>query len=257
MGLIKNVVRSLMPTEIRPRRIVAGPLRGAWLVTSWHDYPAGLTGRTERALLDWFSAHVRPGETWVDVGAHYGYTTLALAKLVGPSGRVFAFEPITATAGCIDHARTLNHLEQVRVLPFGLGTTDTLEMVRLPVTRGMADSTISESRDMASARIPMARFDWLWPLVSGTDGAIHGVKIDVQGMELDALDSMREALARWHPRIVLELHPGVSRERVLSLLESLGYSRHAVPVDPLPNESSPRFADDRSYAFRQALTHRG
>ena len=72
-------------------------LRGAWLVTSWHDYPAGLAGRTERALLEWFAQNVHQGETWLDVGAHYGYTTIALGRLVGSHGRVFTFEPVPAT----------------------------------------------------------------------------------------------------------------------------------------------------------------
>ena len=253
---VKGLIRSIMPRTIRPRRIVGGPLRGTWLVTSWHDYPAGLSGRTERALLDWFAAHVRSGETWVDVGAHYGYTTFALARLVGPSGRVFAFEPIVATAGCLDRARTLSHFEQVSVLPFGLNATETLEVLCLPVTRGMADSTIPAGPDGASARIPMARFDWLWSRVSGDDGAIHGVKIDVQGMEIEALNSMREALARWHPHVVVEFHEGVSRAHVLELLGSLGYASDAEPIEPVRGEHTPRFLDNRSYAFRLASTHR-
>lgn len=61
---------------------MSGPLRGVWLVTSWHDYLAGLTGHTERALLGWFEQHVQPGETWLDVGAHYGYTAFAIARRV-------------------------------------------------------------------------------------------------------------------------------------------------------------------------------
>ena len=63
------------------------------MVTSWRDYPAGITGRTEKRLLEWFEREAGEGETWLDIGAHYGYTTLALARMTGPSGRVYAFEP--------------------------------------------------------------------------------------------------------------------------------------------------------------------
>ena len=245
---MKELIRALMPRGIRPRRIVAGPLRGCWLVTSWHDYPGALSGRTERPLLDWFAAHVRPGDTWIDVGAHYGYTAFALAKLVGGTGRVFTFEPVAATAGCVDQGRVLNGLNQVTVLPFGLGSADTLEIRRLPLTRGMADSTRADPGP-AGVAVPMARFDWLWPLINGADAAIHGVKIDVQGMELEALDGMRAALARWRPRLVVELHTGVSRERVLALVGDLGYSTDAVPIEPVRGEQTPLFLDDRSYAF--------
>lgn len=238
-----------MPRTIRPRRIIAGPLRGAWLVTSWHDYPAGLAGRTERSLLNWFAKHVRAGDTWLDVGAHYGYTAFALARIVGPSGRVFTFEPVPATAGCVDQGRVLNGLSQVTVLPFGLGAADSLEVRRLPVTRGMADSTLSQNSKTWFVTAPIARFDWLWPLLNGADGTIHGVKIDVQGMEIETLEGMRDALTRWRPRLVIELHKDVNRERVLTLLEALGYSRDAVPIEPVRGEQTPLFLDDRSYAF--------
>jgi FkbM family methyltransferase len=282
---VKSVIRAWLPRTIRPRRILAGPLRGAWLVTSWHDYPAGLTGRTERPLLDWFAGQVRPGETWLDVGAHYGYTAFALARLVGPAGRVFTFEPVPATAGCVDQGRALNRLGQVTVVPLGLGSVETLEFRQLALTRGMADSTLHLGRvppfDVAqgapsasrgarrgpedvgrvprsgpgassSVNIGIARFDWLWPAINGGSDAIHGVKIDVQGMELETLGGMRDALARWRPRLVLELHAGVSREAVLSLLRELGYSSEAVAIEPVRGERTPQFLDNHSYAFHAA-----
>jgi FkbM family methyltransferase len=249
---MKPLLRALLPRTIRPRRIVAGPLRGAWLVTSWHDYPAGLTGRTERALLDWFAQHVHVGETWLDVGAHYGYTTIALGRLVGPQGRVFTFEPVPATAGCVDQGRALNDLPQVAVVPLGLGGVETMEFRRLALTRGMADSTLPDGASRWSVAAGIARFDWLWPAINGGTDAIHGIKIDVQGMELETLDGMRDALARWRPRIVLELHAGVSREAVLSLLQELGYSSEAAAIEPVRGEQTPQFLDNHSYAFHAA-----
>ncbi len=246
------LLRSLMPRTIRPRRILAGPLRGAWLVTSWHDYPAGLAGRTERALLEWFAQNVHQGETWLDVGAHYGYTTIALGRLVGSRGRVFTFEPVPATAGCVDQGRALNNLPQVAVVPLGLGNVDTMEFTRLALTRGMADSTLPEASSSWFVNAGIARFDWLWPAINGGNGQIHGVKIDVQGMELATLEGMRDALTHWHPRLVLELHAGVSREAVLSLLRELGYSSDAVAIDPIRGERTPQFLDNHSYAFHPA-----
>lgn len=251
---VKHLVRALLPRAIRPRRIVAGPMRGVWMVTSWHDYPAGLLGRTERPLLRWFDAHVRPGDTWLDVGAHYGFTAFALSRLVGTSGRVFAFEPVPATAGCVDQGRVLNRLPQLTVVPMGLGAAPSLDMRRLPLTRGMADATCPGAGASAatSVSVPLARFDWLWPLINGGQPAIHGVKIDVQGLELDVLEGMREALRRWRPPLVIELHAGVSRDAVLALLRDAGYSGRAAAVDPPDGDGAPRLLDDRSYAFEAA-----
>lgn len=248
----KELVRSLLPRTVKPRRILSGPLRGMRLVTSWHDYPAGLLGRTERPLLQWFAEHVGHGDTWIDVGGHYGYTTLALARLVGTSGRVFTFEPVPATAGCVDQGRVLNGFTHVAVLPFGLGAPQTFEMRRLALRRGMADATRPSCSTEGFVQVAIARFDWLWPLAHGGDGTIHGIKIDVQGMEIEVLEGMREALKRWRPRVVVELHPGVSRDRVLRLLDETGYSRDAVAIEAGGAEATGGLLDDHSYAFHPA-----
>jgi FkbM family methyltransferase len=245
---VKELVRALLPRAVRPHRILAGPLRGTWLVASWHDYPAGLTGRTERPLLAWFGRHVRAGDTWIDIGAHYGYTAFALARLVGERGRVVAFEPVPATAGCVDQGTRLNGFRQLTVVPLGLGAAETIEPRRLTLRRGMADSTAHVDHAVTVGAL-FARLDWLWPTLAGADAPIHGVKMDVQGMELDALEGMRQSLARWRPHVVVELHAGVSRERVLELFGSLGYSAAAEPIEPARGERAPLFLDDRSYAF--------
>jgi len=52
-------------------------------------------------LLEWFSKNVAPVETWLDVGAHYGYTAIALRRLVGENGRVIAFEPMLSATGAV------------------------------------------------------------------------------------------------------------------------------------------------------------
>lgn len=47
----------------------------------------------EADVLRYLGSVVRPGMVTVDVGANIGFLTVMLAKLVGPAGRVHAFEP--------------------------------------------------------------------------------------------------------------------------------------------------------------------
>jgi FkbM family methyltransferase len=249
---MSSVLRPWLPRKLSAHKVLAGPLRGARLVTSWHDYPAGIAGLTERPLIAWFQTHVRPGTTWLDVGAHYGYTAVALSRLVGDAGRVFAFEPMLATAGCVSRTRALNALHQLTVVPHGLGSPDTLTTTRLPTVRGMADRTLSVTDHTWWETIEVARFDWLWPLICGGNTVVHGIKIDVQGMELDVLEGMRDTLIRQRPKLVIELHKGVSRPAVLDLLCTIGYSSSAIAVEPLLDEVAPLLLDDRSYAFLPA-----
>ena len=50
----------------------------------------GVHGKISAEL---FAKEIKMGDTVVDVGAHIGSYTLLFAKLVGPTGKVFAFEP--------------------------------------------------------------------------------------------------------------------------------------------------------------------
>lgn len=249
---IKSHLRRLLPRAIRQHLILAGPLRGCSIVTSWHDYPAAILGRTERPLLEWFTKNVNLGETWLDMGAHYGYTAIALSRLVGQQGRVFAFEPMVSTAGCLARTRQLNDFPQLIILPLGLAAPGTLEMKQLPVTRGMVDSTLpkDEGHTEWQETIMVAWFDWLWQQICGKNERIDGVKIDVQGMEIEVLQGMLETLRRQRPKLVVEVHTGVDRTELLNLIQTAGYSRQATPIEPVEGEVEPQYVNDMSYYFK-------
>jgi hypothetical protein len=125
----KTFLRRLLPGAIRAQRILAGPLRGCRIVTSWHDYPAAILGRTERPLLNWFSMNVKPGETWLDIGAYYGYTAIAVSRLVDVEGCIFAFEAMLSTAGYVTQTRQLNNFPQLTVVPFGLAVRGKISQI--------------------------------------------------------------------------------------------------------------------------------
>ncbi len=245
---LKAQIRQFLPRLIKPHQILGGPLQGARIYTSWHDYPGAILGTTEKPLLEWFRRNVSAGETWIDVGAHYGYTALALCRLVGPSGRVMAFEPVLNTAGCIARTRELNALGQLRIVPLGLAACSAVETRRLPTVRGMADTTISGRA--WKEPISVASFDTVWALLCEQNPAVHGVKIDVQGMELDVLEGMRATLTLHQPKLIVEFHTGVDRRSILNLLAACGYRADGEPIDRA--EVGPvSYADDKSYTFRR------
>lgn len=241
---LKEAVRRLLPERQKMHRIHGGPLAGHRIYTSWYDYPGAIRGDTESPLLKWFARNVKSGETWLDVGAHYGFTALALSGLVGAEGRVIAFEPVLATAGCLARTREANRLSQLQIVPMGLSTDPGIVPARLPVHRGMADSSVAVADWYET--ILVTGFDGLWESLSGGNPAIHGVKIDVQGMEGAVLAGMASTLRLWHPKLVIEFHAGVDRAPVLDLLETCGYSRQCEPVEP---EFGDAIENDKSYAF--------
>jgi len=247
---LKKGLRSLFPRSLVRHTILGGPLRGSAIVTSWHDYPAAILGRTEQALLEWFANNVGEGETWLDIGAHYGYTTIALCKLVGAAGHVYAFEPMLNTAGCVSRTRFLNNLQQMTVVPIALGNSADLGLESLLSVRGMIDSTLQGEEGFRESFM-VSRLDWLWPRISEPNSRIDGIKIDVQGMEIEVLMGMTAMVKRYRPKLLVELHTRVSRPQFLDVINSLGYLTRGFPVEPLPGETDPVYAN-RTYFFQAA-----
>jgi FkbM family methyltransferase len=245
---LKTLIRGLLPKRHVPHLIVGGPLRGMRIVTSWNDYPAAILGTNERGLMRWLDKNVRGGETWLDVGAHYGYTALAMGRLVGAEGRVFTFEPTLSTTGCVSRTISLNGLSRVTVVPMALGCPPALDLKKISTIRGMSDSTLTKVQN--EVEIFVASFDWLWPMICGGNRRIDGIKIDVQGMEIDVIKGMIGSLDEWRPKLALEVHEGVDREALLALLEKCGYTRDAAPIEPAAGETTPLYLNNRSYHFR-------
>lgn len=248
---LKRNLRRVLPRTRKPHHIRGGVLKNYRIVTSWHDYPAAILGRTEARLLDWFAANVKPGETWLDVGAHYGYTALALCHFAGAGGRVFAFEPMLTSAGCLSETRRLNNLKQLTIVPLALGDGRGPELETLPVVRGMADRTLVQKENAAewTETLLVIRLDEIWDTLCGGDRSVHGIKIDVQGMELSALRGMKNLLEAQHPKVVVEVHAGVKRDELCALLQQSGYTRPAIAIEPAAGETTAQFLDDTSYEF--------
>jgi FkbM family methyltransferase len=228
---LKTLTRSLLPRRHHPHAIMSGPLRGLRIVTSWHDYPAAIFGYTERKLIDWLLSHVGPAETWLDVGANCGYTSLAMCRAVGASGHVYAFEPAVATAACLERTGRENHFAQMVPIPMALSEAPMPTVLTFATERGMVDSQMDSDSAAETSQILAIGFDAIWDGIAPADPTVHGLKIDVQGMELCALRGMEQTLARYRPKLVLEIHSGVLRDEVLDLLGRCGYNTIPTPID--------------------------
>ena len=85
--LVWNFVFPTVPLPVRLRE-------GIWWLAV-NDYPNDsiFTGNFELGERSFVWSYLKQGMTVLDVGAHHGLYTLLASKRIGPSGRVFAFEP--------------------------------------------------------------------------------------------------------------------------------------------------------------------
>ena len=57
------------------------------------DFSIYILGEFEKSTFSLYKSILREGDVVLDVGANIGDQTLPIAKLIGPTGKVFAFEP--------------------------------------------------------------------------------------------------------------------------------------------------------------------
>jgi FkbM family methyltransferase len=211
---IERALQVAYPFRQDSRRYVSGRRQrgdGLWMnvdsrtLIDWHLL---FRGEWEHHLGVLFSALSNRGAVAIDVGANVGAHTLTLARLVGPTGRVLAFEPNPAVKDRLVENVDLNHLAQVHVFGCALGeATATLEL-RVP----KADSGEASNPGLASLVALETPHDLVTVAVRRLDDVIAEaglqrldvVKIDVQGYEYRTLQGMPEAIRRFAPAIIFE-----------------------------------------------------
>ena len=75
-----------------------------------------------KEVVELFDQILRHGMTVVDVGANIGAHTIYFAKIVGPSGQVFAFEPQRVPYQMLCGNIALNRYGNVVAVNVGLGS---------------------------------------------------------------------------------------------------------------------------------------
>lgn len=188
----------------------------------------------EADTLRTFRAYVRPGMTVLDIGANAGFLTLLLADLVGPTGRVFCFEPCPETYKLLEKNIRANDLKYVRTFPVALSNRNgTAVLTRNPRNDGANTlGDLSASADLAGwdveqlkVQVPTLTLDDF--LEEQDVERVDFVKIDVEGAETMVFEGARRLLSRPDaPAIVCEVADRNQRSvgRTCSDLRSMLYS---------------------------------
>lgn len=160
------------------------------------------------------------GGVMLDVGANHGVYTTQMAQ---KASRVFAFEPHP------DNVEKLASIVGENVTIVQAAVTDTPGKIQLiPCKSNPGGHTVSET--IGTLRTWRHAYDerFLVDAVTLDDfcrdiTGIVGVKIDVEGAEVEVIAGALEMLARESPLIALETHQNVDLTRLSDLLRSVGY----------------------------------
>ena len=181
----------------------------------------GVGNRSSWALV---SKRVKPGWKVVDIGAHIGYYTLILSRLVGPTGRVFCFEPVPINFRFLCENICLNNCANVE--PVNRAVTDTHQQIAFEMPEDdPLPGTVSflESNVRGNLTVEAVSLDEFFH--SGPE-RIDFLKMDVEGAEDKVLEGARGLIARDHPNILVEVHHfngNLEERHTPAKLRELGY----------------------------------
>lgn len=171
---------------------------------------------------------LRPGDVFLDIGAHVGWYTLHAAQLVGPSGRVDAFEALPANANALKANVERNGFQQVWVNACAVSDkSGEIDLYAPPKGEsGWGSAVASDKRRKLT--VPALTID---EYMSSRlqDRPVRLAKLDIEGHEPYALKGMLETLRRNRPALLLEMNcpmlerAGYTPDYIRDLLEPLGY----------------------------------
>ena len=216
-------------------------------------------GRYEPETTRLFESVIKPGMAVMDVGAHVGYFTLLAARYVGPSGKVFAFEPEPDNYAFLKSNIERNEYKNItanqKAASDSVGTVDLYQSNLDTGSHSIYGNSGRHAKGTVS--VDSTTIDEFletqnWP-------QIDLIKIDVEGGEMAVLEGMQRMLSRPNrPTMIVEFCPfliessGFEPADLLAKLGELGYRLTIINEDqgllPFEDLGIPQFV---SVLFRQ------
>jgi FkbM family methyltransferase len=186
-----------------------------------------------REQLDFFEDELRfvrrllqPGQKVVDIGANYGVYTLPMAKKVGASGHVWAFEPTSSTAGFLAQGIAANGFGQVTLEKKAVSSASgTAQLILEPqseansISHDKSPTAATETVSLVTLDDCMDRYRWM---------DIELVKIDAEGEECNIVKGGRRFFAHDSPLVQYEIRKGADNVnfQLIQDFAALGYDSY-------------------------------
>lgn len=161
-----------------------------WSRLTW---ALGIRSREDQQTFQDYRRLLRQGDIVLDVGANFGIHTREFAKLVGPTGRVFAFEPTPAVFECLSF--NTQHLSNCSCVRKAVYSEDTTLEFGINKVSCLGNSLAPKSEDI-SKTIPVEAIS----LDSWSDRLLNTpprlIKVDVEGAETAVLAGATQLISR-------------------------------------------------------------
>lgn len=183
----------------------------------------------ESGVMSSLARLIQPGDTVIEAGAHIGYISIYLAKLTGPEGKVFVFEPSRNNLRYL--TANVASFPQVEIVPEAVGDTVGQASFYVENLSGQNSSLIQDYENLERNNqnaFSNQHYNQMQVNVTTIDSFVVAkmikpdfLKIDIEGAELMALSGMTECLARDRPKLMVEVTN--QEDAVMQLMAAAGY----------------------------------
>lgn len=204
-----------------------GPLDGHVMQFLWREDFQYLAPNYEPRVCGVIQRLVRPEFVCADVGAHLGYMSLLMAKLVGEKGKVHSFEALPDNAKLLRRNISLNgYAQRVQIVNAAVtdGETPTIQLYLGPSS---FQSSINPEDGAGQITIPALSLDGYFEGFRRLDF----IKMDIEGAEVMAVPGMRRVLEHLRPTLLLEVHDDAWS--AVEVLLSAGYRLQDLDCKPM------------------------
>ena len=217
----------------------------------WLQIDLRAFGRLEPRTTALFERMLRPGDSFVDVGAHVGYHALLAARLVGASGRIFAIDPQPYNCAKILANAELNGFTNIAVVAAAVAEADGFIALKNQSRQDKARLTLAgPGVNDGALTFVVPKITLRWLLETYELRPVTLLKIDVEGFELKVLNGAGDAM-RAVENIVFEVLPGEDANRTLAIerkLRDFGYQMF--DVDGVPWRPGQACVENNVWALR-------
>ncbi len=174
--------------------------------------PANLTTYVLLEQEDWFEKEIgfvrrflRSGMCAIDIGANHGVYALSMAKAVRPGGRVWAFEPVAATATMLRRSIARNGLDNLDLRTLALSDHEGTDIFYTYPNSEMNSFTRFEATDgSVTEEVTVSTLDRQFPSSNGI--AMDFVKIDAEGEEMRIVEAGERFFVDQSPLVMFEIN---------------------------------------------------
>jgi FkbM family methyltransferase len=235
---LRRLLRArLIPDRTEWVQVQQGIAKGLWIRIDLGRERSWWSGNHEPVLQQEINRLVHENVVMYDVGAHIGFYSLPAARL---GAQVIAFEPDPESAARLQMHVERNHLtEKVRVVEAAAWSTSTSAITfRRGLPRSQGGVAWGDCQPVVATgpliQVKTIRLD---DFIAAGGPPPQIVKVDVEGAESEVLKGADEAIRKFRPILIVEVHTSGAEVFVSQFMAQNQYvARWEIPPESFPRQ---------------------